>query len=590
MNQEQYIEVIVPVAIDFVPTYSTAEPLLLGQRVYVNFAGRTILGVVSRVLTEKPQSDFTIKKAGYSPKDLPLISEAELKFWRTISDYYLCPLGLIYKLAYPESKTDAEMTRHKEAVASEQSTEIQQVTLTDEQQSALSAICSSSKNALLSGPLESGKTHVALALAQDYFARAHSVLFLAPSLESAKKLIAKLQPVLGDNLLPHATQSKVQQRKTAEILRAGVRPYFVVGTSASLFLPYTELGLIVVSDEGDAAYKTTNPRINVRDAAFFLAQIHSSKVLLLSHNPSLETLYNVLSGKFSQAKLQARYDGAHMPSIEVVNTNSERRMGGMQERISKPLISKIAAALKRGEQAIVVRNYYEGVEDQVDNVLQEIFDSFNVETLHSDAPAKEQNALAKSFKCGLVDILVGTSAVLKLLDNQSVTVVAHLSVDSLFSREDYKGDELAVATIRTIAENLAKPAKETCLLLQTNNSDNQFLQNIEDRERLNELLFAQRSEYNYPPYSRVVSVVLQDILLPRAEKLGRLLREDILLALGTAASRITPLYSPEENTYIFKIFLRKDVSLKQSKTTIVSALKSFEEKHTYRNRIILSVD
>ncbi len=220
------------------------------------------------------------------------------------------------------------------------------------------------KPVLLHGVTGSGKTEIYLKLASEVLAKGKNVLYLVPEIALSRQLEDRLRVHFPEELLVfHSGETAVQKRNTAGIIRAsaGSRQasgsYILLGTRSSLFLPHHDLGLIIVDEEHDSSYKQDSPapRYNGRDTALMLARIQSCDVLLGSATPSLEELYNCLSGRHEIVRLPDRYHGADNADIEIIDTKAERRKRGMVGSISKKLIWDIQDVLARGGQVIVLR-------------------------------------------------------------------------------------------------------------------------------------------------------------------------------------------------------------------------------------------
>lgn len=590
MSELCYIEVILPLKLDFNPLYVSEKPLTLGQRLYVNFAGRNHLAVVSKVHDKCPVVDFAVRPVGYIPASLSNITSYELKFWNTLSEYYMCPVGLIYKMAYPESRVDSEMNRHKEAQGAAEVT-VRDFPLSPNQKSALDALKSTTKITLLSGDSLSGKSYTAAALALDYLKAGKNVLVLKPNAVASRKFAALLTEYAPEAVLCLNSTSKVAQRSASEIIQKGESNYIMVGTSAALFMPFQSLDLVIVDDENDTNYKVNqSPRFNARDAALFLATIYKAKSVLVSSTPTLGVYYNVQAGRYSEVKLEGFYSRAIVPELEIVDLFSEKKLGGLEEKVSRKLFAAISSTLSSQRQAIIIRYRSGQWEEEIDNVLNENFKDANIVSVASDMPVKEQNAIFKQFKAGIIDILIGGPALEKCMDNEEVGLVALLSADSmLMASDDYSSDEVAVQKIKSMLGKCQRSFKKATFLIQTYQKRSLYIKNLQNTQALYAELLNQRHEYSYPPYSRVVELIVSDTNAARGSKLSQILREDILLEVGSQCHRIAPLL-PMEDHWRFKMFLKRDNTLIKVKSLILNKIKTFEEKYSYKGHILIDVD
>ncbi|MGM9736195.1 MAG: primosomal protein N' [Candidatus Cryptobacteroides sp.] len=239
--------------------------------------------------------------------------------------------------------------------------------LTPAQEQAVAGIkegFSRGKPVLLHGITGSGKTEIYLRLASEVIAGGRNVLYLVPEIALGRQLEERLRTHFPDELLVfHSAESAARRRDTADIIRSSYgkqglsRGYILLGTRSSLFLPHHDLGLVIVDEEHDTSYKQDSPapRYNGRDTALMLSRIHGCNVLMGSATPSLEELYNCLSGRHEIVRLPYRYHGADDSEIEIIDTRAEKRKRGMVGNISRKLIADIREVLDRGGQVMILR-------------------------------------------------------------------------------------------------------------------------------------------------------------------------------------------------------------------------------------------
>ncbi|MGM9785553.1 MAG: primosomal protein N' [Candidatus Cryptobacteroides sp.] len=220
------------------------------------------------------------------------------------------------------------------------------------------------KPVLLHGITGSGKTEIYLKLASEVIANGRNVLYLVPEIALSRQLEDRLRIHFPDELLVfHSGETAARKRDTADIIRSSYgkqslsKSYILLGTRSSVFLPHHDLGLIIVDEEHDTSYKQDSPapRYNGRDTALMLSRIHGCNVLMGTATPSLEELYNCLTGKHEIVRLSRRYHGADDAEIEIIDTKAERRKRGMVGNISRKLIGDIQEVLGRGGQIMILR-------------------------------------------------------------------------------------------------------------------------------------------------------------------------------------------------------------------------------------------
>lgn len=215
---------------------------------------------------------------------------------------------------------------------------------------------STPKPALLHGITGSGKTEIYIKAAIETLRQGRNVLWLVPEIALSRQLEERARTVFGDLLsVFHSGESPSRRLRTAAKVRCG--RYVVLGTRSAIFLPFNELGLVIVDEEHDGSYKQTDnaPRYNGRDTAVVLAGIHHSRLILGSATPSMESLYNCQTGRYSYIPLAERYFGAADAEVEIIDTIAERRKRGMRGNLSLKLISRISETLESGGQVVVLR-------------------------------------------------------------------------------------------------------------------------------------------------------------------------------------------------------------------------------------------
>ena len=529
-----YVQVLLPVKLRWIPTYAAPAALEPGQRVCVELGHRRYDGVVwcrqerPGLPPERIQPVISVRE------DLPRVTAEELRFWAFLADYYLCTLGEVYKAAYPLLKTRSEQTaadilarlrtrleRKEQQLAGKHGERVTQ-RLTAERDALLAEIagyCHSERAGIAQSchserSEESGsfgkpqddkeeardgsKPQVHLGAAhreaflpaiREALDAGRQVLVLTPEIAFCDSLEAFLRPEFGPQLqLFHSGRTPVQRRHTAELLRSGVSAV-VLGTRSALFLPFRDLALVVIDEEQDPAYKQTEPapRYHGRDAAIALAGIHGARVLLGATVPSLETLLNVRSGKYSLAS-----SAIPTTRAEVIDIPAERRKNGLVGNFSRKLI----AAIGQTDGPVVLLRGWEKPE-----ALQE-----EIAGLFPDR-----------------DIRVKTLPALKREGAGGAALLAVLQADALISRDDFRADERAVQLLGTLG--LFAPN----ILVQTGVSA-RF-----SGERSMDDLLAERQQFGFPPYTRLVEV--------RRQGSGEILERHFLARDRSLAARKADLAS-----------------------------------------------
>lgn len=303
LQVKYYITAILPLKLEWEPWYYTDRPLERGTRIKVKLAGKDYIAVVDGIFGTPGIEESKIRSIEQVEENLAKITAAELKLWHFISDYYMCTLGEVYKTAYPAIKTvvEARNPRKKKAEGRKENMVIEKLEFNDE------------RPVLLIAP---NRTSIYKDIIDKTLKEGKDVLYLSPTAPSL---------------------SYTQIRDISSSVRnISSEPQLISGRKNALFLPYSKLGLIIVDEEADNSYKQKSPapRYNGRDVAVILAAIHGADIVLGSSSPSLESLYNVQTGKYRMIE----YQGRRCP-VDLIDTTRETRKNGMEGELSKKLLA-----------------------------------------------------------------------------------------------------------------------------------------------------------------------------------------------------------------------------------------------------------
>lgn len=509
-----------------------------GTRVRVHFGKREMIGVV-RGFRYADRGEVPLERLGkpleYKEIDgvveLPAIKREQLEFWQVLADYYLCTVGEVYKAAYPALAVRQESVKSRKSPElflerisfspegisqhADGSLEPQRLPmLSQRQQGAFDEIRahfgSGKRPVLLHGASGSGKTEIYVKLAQEVLAKGKNVLFMVPEIALSKELESRLKGYFGERLLLFHSKVTAAQKHFVHsvVLQAGGNsPVVVLGTRSSLFLPFAQLGLVIVDEEHDPSYKQSDPapRYNARDAAVLLASIYGAHLIMGSATPSFESLYNVSIKKYARVMLPFRYFGAPAPDVEIIDTIKARRVGEMKGSFSQKLINALKENMEQGGQALVFRNrrsYSPMVQcdncgqipkcphcnvslsyhrynntlrchycdytslfssrcpqcssgelvargagtERVEEELRELLPLARIERFDADVAEskREEERIIGSFAKGEIDILVGTQMLSKGFDFEKLSLVALLQADTVLGMEDFRADERAL--------------------------------------------------------------------------------------------------------------------------------------------------
>jgi primosomal protein N' (replication factor Y) (superfamily II helicase) len=211
---------------------------------------------------------------------------------------------------------------------------------------------------LLHGVTSSGKTQIYIRLIEEMIATGKQVLYLLPEIALTTHIIERLRQYFGASIGVY--HSRFNDAERVEVWQKVLNNEYkvILGARSSVFLPFANLGLIVVDEEHEISYKQFDPapRYNARDAAIFLANMHSGKVLLGSATPSFESYFNARTHKYGLVELTERYGGVEMPTIEVVSIAEETKRKTMQSHFTGVLMADMQTALGNKEQVILFQN------------------------------------------------------------------------------------------------------------------------------------------------------------------------------------------------------------------------------------------
>ncbi len=388
-----YAQIILPIKFTDAIFYSIGQQMLcgtnrspisaenlVGKRVKVNFANKKYIGVIYKIFNSINITQ-QIKPIEQFDEQAQPVSPLEIKFWETIAEYYMCTIGEVFKAAYPSMGIKQESVKSKltpselfKKIGIESSEKkFPQINLTPAQQRAFQDIKAqlNKKCVLLNGVTGSGKTEIYISLAKDVIASGKNVLYLVPEIAMSKQLKERIKEHFGERLLPyHSNLTQAKKKLVRDVLQfqseisslegkslesIKKEPVVILGTRSAIFLPFSNLGLIIVDEEHDSSYKQQDPapRYNGNNAALFLSKIYNSKVLLGSATPSLETLYNCSKGLYAKVNLTEKYFKSPQPTVIVIDTLYARKTSQMKGSFSQGLINRIQQTLEKGEQALI---------------------------------------------------------------------------------------------------------------------------------------------------------------------------------------------------------------------------------------------
>lgn len=416
-------------------------------------------------------------------------------------------------------------------------------TLNEHQQKAFFEIKESFENndvVLLHGVTSSGKTEIYVKLIQEMLDSGKQILYMLPEIALTTQLISRLKKYFGERISVYHSKFSINERTEVwkNVLEQKPKAQLILGARSSLFLPFSNLGLIIVDEEHEPSFKQYNPapRYHARDSAVVLAYLHKAKVLMGSATPSLETYYNAKEGKYGLVTLKRRYGNVHMPDIELVDIKEKSRKKLMTGHFSDRLLEEMQEVLSNGEQIILFQNrrgyspivecttcgvspqcpncdvsltyhqnknqlrcHYCGYHiammincmacgsatldtkgfgtEQIETELKTLFPKHVIARMDQDT-TRGKNAysqLIDALENEEIDILVGTQMLAKGLDFRNIGLVGVMNADNLLHFPDFRAHERSYQLLSQVSGRAGRTEKRGKVLIQTYNPYHQIL-------------------------------------------------------------------------------------------------------------------
>lgn len=416
--------------------------------------------------------------------------------------------------------------------------------LNDAQEIALAGIREQLKEkdvVLLYGETSSGKTQIYIRLIEQMLLEGKQTLYLLPEIALTTQVVERLREHFGSQVGIY--HSRFNDNERAEVWQKVLKGEYkmILGARSSIFLPFKELGLVIVDEEHESSYKQydPSPRYHARDSAIYLAHLHKAKILLGSATPSLESYYNAKIKKYGLVTLKGRYGGVKSPLIEVVSIAEETKRKTMQSHFTSVLMSEIKEALSRKEQVILFQNrrgytpfllcttcgftpkcincdvsltfhkssaklhcHYCGYKqdvltacpacgstrieqkgfgtEKIEDELQRLFEDAKIARMDLDSTRTRNSfqVLLNDFEEGKIDILVGTQMVAKGLDFGNVTTIGIISADSMLNYPDFRAFERSFQMLAQVSGRAGRRAKQGKVIIQAYDTSHRIISQV----------------------------------------------------------------------------------------------------------------
>ncbi len=396
---------------------------------------------------------------------------------------------------------------------------------------------------LLHGVTGSGKTEIYVKLIKEVVAEGKQVLFLLPEIALTTQIISRLERYFGDFISVFHSKYSMNERVEVwnNVLENKPKAQIILGARSAGFLPFSNLGLIVIDEEHETSYKQfePSPRYNARDSAIVLGHLHKAKVLLGSATPSLESYFNAKQNKYGFVELTRRFGNIQLPKIELIDIKEKYRKKQMKGHFSDRLLTMITDALEQKEQVILFQNrrgfspvvecdtcgispecpncdvsltfhkfrrelkchycsYQRAMPnncgacgsttldtkgfgtEQIELELKTLFPDYNIGRMDLDTTRGKYGyqKIIGAFEAQEIDILVGTQMLSKGLDFENVSLVGILSADSMLNFPDFRAHERAYQLMVQVSGRAGRSKKQGNVAIQTYNPNHQILQQV----------------------------------------------------------------------------------------------------------------
>jgi len=415
---------------------------------------------------------------------------------------------------------------------------------------------------LLHGVTSSGKTEVYVKLIEDVIAEGKQALYLLPEIALTTQLVSRLQDYFGEQVAVFHSKYSAHERVEVynNVLHNSAKAKIILGARSSIFLPFDNLGLIIVDEEHEQSFKQFDPapRYHARDSAVVLASFFKAKILLGSATPSLESYHNAQEKKYGLVQINRRYNNVQMPDIELVDLKDKYKKKRMKGHFSDRLIEEITETLKEGYQVILFQNrrgyspivecttcghspqcpncdvsltYHQyrkqlrchycgygiamqqkcmacGTPDldtvgfgteQIEAEVKDLFPDFKVARMDLDTTRGKfgYEKIITALEQQEIDILVGTQMLTKGLDFRNVKLVGIMNADNMLNFPDFRAHERSFQLMLQVSGRAGRTDKRGKVLIQTYNPYHKILQQVSTNDYVGMFKEQLEERYNY---------------------------------------------------------------------------------------------
>ncbi|MCQ2325089.1 MAG: primosomal protein N' [Paludibacteraceae bacterium] len=580
-----------------------------GTRVLVPLGKKECIGIVDNTPVQKDEKIALRPMIGPLDEE-PLVSEVQLDLWHWIATYYMCPIGDVLAAALPAKALDKTYSLNATPRRTKRPdyTTIEPIPLAElnaPQQRALEQIqeqWQSHEVVLLHGVTSSGKTEVYTHFIDKILQSGKNVLYLVPEIALTTQLTSRLAAHFGSQLVVYHSRVTDAQRMEIyrSLLQSTSQPQLILGARSAVFLPLTNLGLVIIDEEHEPSYKQQDPapRYHARSVAIMAAHSQHAKVLLGTATPAVETYYNAQTGKYGLVTLSERYAGLALPSIHLIDLQRQYHRKEMYEHFSDPLVEQIRTALAEHKQVILFQNrrgyapfvqctacgqpprcpncdvsltvhlsprqlvcHYCGHTipmptvcpdcggemkihgfgtERIEEEVHKLFPEAKVARMDLDTTRRKDDYqhIIDAFSNHEVDILIGTQMVTKGLHFDDVSLVAVLQADQMVAQPDFRSAERAFQLLEQVAGRAGRKGTEGQVFIQTFDPENAVFSQVQQHDYL--ALYnheiAERKTFKYPPFHRIIEVTVRHTDSAKTEAAAYVLQQLLSQCFGSRCS------------------------------------------------------
>ncbi|MDR0329779.1 MAG: primosomal protein N', partial [Rickettsia sp.] len=565
----QVAKILLPLAKLFPLDYLIPNGLKLaiGDLVVVPFRNKELTGIVWQLDTEVSERTIKIKSIKKKVSLEFRFNQEILDLIKWVANYYMTSLGSVAKLALPIDIAQQPIKiKHQEL-----NKDFILPTLSVEQQEALSLLSQSDKPSIIKGVTGSGKTEIYFHLLADYLKQGNQILIMLPEIALSQQIINRFiarfgfQPVIWNSAVTKAQKKMILRGLLNNEIKV------IIGARSSLFLPYSNLGLIIIDEEHDSSYKQDDGILyNARDVAVLRGSLSKIKVVLCSATPSIETLYNVSTNKYQLIELSNRYQEATLPKIQIIDMKKEKL--SKNSYLSKELIALIGKKLASKEQVLLFLNrrgyaplmlcklcgyrftcnscsawlvvhksskklechhcgYQSRIHifcpdcreensltvcgpgiERIEEETRHLFPDSKIAVISKDYAQKPEKIRELLYKMehSEVDILIGTQMITKGYHFPNLTLVGVVDADlGAIGGGDLRSSERNYQLLHQVGGRAGREDKKGLVLMQTYYPDNAIFSYIKNGgDQFLQYELKTRQAENMPPFTKMASIIL----------------------------------------------------------------------------------